>query len=36
MEDGEKSLLVLNWKLQPYWLAFIVLESAVHALRGEK
>lgn len=27
--------LILTWKLHPYRIAFIVLEAAVHAPRGE-
>lgn len=28
--------LKLNWKLQPYWSAFTVLEGAIHTTIGER
>lgn len=28
--------LILTWKLHPFWLAFMVLEGAMNAIKGEK
>lgn len=34
-EHGEMKL-VLTWKLDPYWVAFRVLEGAMHTTEEEK